>query len=260
VTALPARVARRVRLWPALWSLRWITASTGVGAAILRLMVRPVTWRRPVRDEFRRFMTVAGVQSVPAVLVAAVLVGFALLGQALYWLEQLGQSAGVGDIILTVLVREVGPLTVGLLAIGRSGLIILSELSRMRAEGQLRALDAQGVDPFLLLVVPRVLALAVSTFCLTVIFVVVAPAAGYLAGIGMGVVTAPLTDIVMNITRAVGGAGYAILPLKSLCIGFTVGVVCCVTALEVRAALLPTGFFRALAAAFLLNVLISMMV
>ena len=37
--------------------------------------------------------------------------------------------------------------------------------------GRLRALDAQGLDPLLLLVLPRVLALSLSTFCLTMLFV-----------------------------------------------------------------------------------------
>jgi phospholipid/cholesterol/gamma-HCH transport system permease protein len=249
------------------WSMGWIVTTAAVGAAVLRQMIRPVTWRRTVRMEFMRFMAISGLQSIPAVTVTAVLAGLGLLSQALYWLEQVGQNEEITQIILTILVREVAPLTVGLLAIGRSGLIILSELSRMREEGRLRALDAQGLDPLLLLVLPRVLALSLSTFCLTILFVTVAPLAGMLAALALGITRQPVDQILLNILGIIGSAGYAILPLKSLGIGFMVGLATCVTALEHSASrdeaattLLPAGFFRALLLTLVVNGLLSMMV
>jgi phospholipid/cholesterol/gamma-HCH transport system permease protein len=249
------------------WSPRWIVTTAAVGTAVLRQMVRPVTWRRPVRMEFMRFMVISGLQSIPAVAITAVLAGLGLLSQALYWLEQVGQNDEITLIILTILVREVAPLTVGLLAIGRSGLIILSELSRMREEGRLRALDAQGLDPLLLLVLPRVLALSLSTFCLTILFVTVAPLSGMLAALALGITRQPVDQILVSILSTIGSEGYAILPLKSLGIGFVVGLATCVTALEHSASrdeaaitLLPAGFFRALLLTLMVNVLLSMMV
>jgi len=231
-------------------------------------MVRPVTWRRPVRREFIRFMGVAGVDSVPSVAVAAILAGLGLLFQGLWWLEQFGQARQVSAIIQTILVREVAPLTVGMLAIGHSGLIILSELSRMRADGRLRALDSQGVDPFVLFVVPRVAALSLSVFCLTMLFVAIAPGAGLLAALALGVTTQPPGAILLGILSTIGAQGYAVLPLKSLGIGFAIGTVCCVTAMtgpDVRSrrgdgALLAVGFFRALLLTFLISGMVSLMV
>jgi phospholipid/cholesterol/gamma-HCH transport system permease protein len=249
------------------WSPRWIVTTAAVGTAVLRQMVRPVTWRRPVRMEFMRFMAISGLQSIPAVAITAVLAGLGLLSQALYWLEQVGQNDEITLIILTILVREVAPLTVGLLAIGRSGLIILSELCRMREEGRLRALDAQGLDPLLLLVLPRVLALSLSTFCLTILFVMAAPLAGMLAALALGIVRQPVDQVLLNILSIIGSAGYAILPLKSLSIGFVIGLAACVTALEQGASrdeaattLLPSGFFRALLLTLVVNGLLSAMV
>ncbi|HYG89249.1 MAG TPA: ABC transporter permease [Azospirillum sp.] len=246
----------------------WIVETAAVGAAVLRHMVRPVTWRRPVRREFIRFMGVAGVDSVPSVAVAAILAGLGLLFQGLWWLEQFGQARQVSAIIQTILVREVAPLTVGMLAIGHSGLIILSELSRMRADGRLRALDSQGVDPFVLFVVPRVAALSLSVFCLTMLFVAIAPGAGLLAALALGVTTQPPGAILLGILSTIGAQGYAVLPLKSLGIGFAIGTVCCVTAMtgpDVRSrrgdgALLAVGFFRALLLTFLISGMVSLMV
>jgi len=87
------------------WSMGWVVITAAVGTAVLRQMVRPVTWRRTVRMEFVRFMAISGLQSIPAVIVTAVLAGLGLLAQALYWLEQVGQNDEIAQIILTILVR-----------------------------------------------------------------------------------------------------------------------------------------------------------
>jgi ABC-type transporter Mla maintaining outer membrane lipid asymmetry permease subunit MlaE len=47
-------------------------------------------------------------------------------------------------------------------------------------------LEAQGSDPFSHLVLPRMLGMAVSTFCLTIVFILVAFASGYLFAAWMG--------------------------------------------------------------------------
>jgi len=174
--------------WPAvLGPLRWLATAAGMAAGVVRQGLRPVSWRRPARAEFLRFMDLAGVQNLPAVVVAGVLVGISLVAQGMYWLDQLGEGDFVFTVIAVVMIREIAPLVVGLLALGRGGLLILDELSELRRDGQCRALDVQGIDPFLTLVMPRVLALALSVFCLTMILLVVAFAAGYVMGSLLGV-------------------------------------------------------------------------
>ncbi|PWC53807.1 ABC transporter permease [Azospirillum sp. TSO22-1] len=250
------------------WRFEWVIDTAAVGAAVLGHMVRPSTWRRPARREFVRFMGVAGADCVSSVALAAILTGFGLLFQVLWWLEQLGQSTQLSAIILRILVREIAPFTVGVLAIGHSGLIILSELSRMRADGRMRALDAQGVDPFVLFVVPRVAALSVSVFCLTMLFVAIAPVVALLAAMTFHVSHQPPGTILLGFLGTIGAQGYAVLPLNSLSMGFAIGTVCCVTAMtgpDLRSrrgdgALLAVGFFRALLLIFLISGVVSLVV
>jgi phospholipid/cholesterol/gamma-HCH transport system permease protein len=129
--------------------LRWLATAAGMAAAVVRQGLRPTSWRRPARAEFLRFMELAGVQNLPAVAVAGVLVGISLVAQGMYWLDQLGEQDFVFTVIAVVMIREIAPLVVGLLALGRGGLLILDELSELRRDGQWRALDVQGLDRFL---------------------------------------------------------------------------------------------------------------
>ena len=179
---IPARQLARAAWRAVVGPLRWLATAAGMAGGVVRQGLRPVSWRRPARAEFLRFMELAGVQNLPAVVVAGILVGISLVAQGMYWLNQLGEQDLVFTVIAVVLIREIAPLVVGLLAIGRGGLLILDELSELRRDGQCRALDLQGIDPFLVLIMPRVLALALSVFCLTMILLVVAFASGYLIG------------------------------------------------------------------------------
>jgi phospholipid/cholesterol/gamma-HCH transport system permease protein len=262
--------ARATPVWRPAWTallgpVRWLATAAGMAAGVVRQSVRPGAWRRPARAEFFRFMDLAGVQNLPAVVVAGVLVGISLVAQGMYWLNQLGERDLVFTVIAVVLIREIAPLVVGLLALGRGGLMILDELSELRRDGQCRALDVQGIDPFLTLVMPRVLALALSVFCLTMILLVVAFASGYMTGSLLGETGRGPVDFAAQTFATIGDAGYAVLPLKTLGIGLAIGIVCCLTAMEQRRqplaerALIPVGFMRAVLAVFLVSGLVSVL-
>jgi phospholipid/cholesterol/gamma-HCH transport system permease protein len=210
-------------------------------------------------------MELAGAQNVPAVAVAGILVGLSLVAQGMYWLDQLGEQDLVFRIIAVVLIREIAPLLVGLLALGRGGLLILDELSELRRGGQCRALDRQGIDPFLTLVMPRTCALALSSFCLTMVLLVVAFGAGYATGSLLGVTQRSPLEFTAETFAIIGTAGYAVLPIKTLGIGLAIGVVCCLTAMEERGearaerALIPIGFMRSVLAVFVVSGLVSVL-
>lgn len=245
--------------------LRWLATAAGIAGGVIWQGLRPVSWRRPARAEFVRFMELAGVQNVPAIVVAGILVGISMVAQGMYWLDQVGEQDPVFTVIAVVLIREIAPLVVGLLAIGRGGLLMLDELSELRRDGQYRALELQGIDPFLVLIMPRVFALAISVFCLTMIFLVVAFASGYLMGSLLDVTQRSSVEFGVETFATIGSAGYAVLPLKTLGIGLAIGVVCCLTAMEQRQearadhALMPIGFMRSVLAVFLVSGLVSVL-
>jgi phospholipid/cholesterol/gamma-HCH transport system permease protein len=206
--------------------------TTACAVAVVGAALDPRTWRRTVRGEFVRFLDIAGVQSLTALSLTAVFVGLGLVAQATYWLDRLGDQDLVRTLISTVLVREVGPLVVGLLVIGRGGFEMLSELAAAVRGGTWRALQTAGIDPFTFLVVPRTVALALSTFCLTNVFIVITLAAGYLAARAAEVTTRAPGEFALSVLQSVGGTGYLLLPIKTLLMGLAIGAVCTVTALD----------------------------
>ena len=238
--------------------------AAGFGAAVLSAATRPTTWRRPVRREFLRAMHQAGVQGVRATLVIGVLIGLAMVYQALYWLQAAGQTGLLGRVLVLVLVREIAPLVAGLIIVGRSGLPMLIHLEELRAGGQLRMLEAQGIDPFLLLVVPRILAFALSCYCLSMLLLTTALLVGYFTGHAVGAVEISLYAFFDTLLRAMAPAVYLLLPVKTLAIGFAVGVTCALPVLTAVGSsdigrLTAIGFVQAVLAVFVVSGAVSVM-
>ena len=145
-----ARIGRPVRL-----RFGFVLMLAALGFGVAREAVRPATWRRTVRNEFRRALRQAVGGGLSTTVVTAALIGLVMVSQALYWLGQAGQEELIGPVVVTVLVREVAPLLVGFILLGRSGVVVVSEIGELQRGGQVSTLAAQGLDPFLLLVLPR---------------------------------------------------------------------------------------------------------
>ena len=222
-------------------------AALGLGTVVEA--VWPGTWRRSVRAEFRRCLRQALAGGLGTTLATAALVGFGLVYQALYWLGVAGQQGLAGSILVAVLVREVAPGLVGLVLLGRSGMVTVVEFGEVAATGQTRILEGQGLDLFQLLVLPRTLAYAVAAFTLGMLFLATALATGHLAAALLGAVSGSGGEFLANLVGALDRRDFALLPLKLLLIGALVALTAAVTGLsstphEKPEHLLPRGFVR----------------
>ena len=232
---------------------------------VVRDAARRRTWRRTVRAEFRRALHQAIAGGLSPILVTAALVGLGMVYQALYWLGEAGQEGLIGSVLVTVLVQSVTPLLVGLVLLGRSGMVALAEIASLTAGGQVRALEAQGLDPFLLLILPRACALAIASFTLGILFVVAALLSGFVAGSLLGALTISLWSLFDRVLLAMRPADFAVFPVKMLVIGLLVALTACLTGLEAEpheevARLLPRGFVRGVLAVLLAGIALSLAV
>ena len=243
----------------AIYQLRGLIQFTGIAVAVFRQSLRPLTWRRTVRAELLEQCHQVGTRALPFILITGCLVGFGIVYQAIYWLGVFGQTEFTGPILVLVLVREVAPLFVALTVIGRSGSVILVELGNMQIDGQVRMLDAQGIDPFLFLIVPRVVAVSVCMFSLTIAFIMVALVSGFLAGNALGSLDVTLQEFVFRILSEMGLAEIATIPLKAFSIGFVVALIACTTGLSVTRSRsdLPAALSRGVTKSVLAALLIS---
>ncbi|MBP7275058.1 MAG: ABC transporter permease [Kiritimatiellae bacterium] len=219
-----------------LGSVRGVVQTAAVSAELLRRAARPSGWPRTTRNVLARQILFTGVDAVGIVGLLGLLVGVSVVLQAQVWLSRLGQTAAVGPILAAVLIREMGPLLVNFIVIGRSGTAIASELSSMRVNGEIRVLEAQGLDPLAYLLVPRAIGVAASVFGLTILFVFVAFAGGYTSGWLMGAEVGQPALFVQSIARAVRPVDIGNLLAKTLIPGFLTGILCSIEGLSVRGA------------------------
>lgn len=233
-----------------------------MGAGVLAEAASPATWRRTIRAEFRRCLRQALAGGLGTTLATAALVGLGMVYQALYWVGVAGQQDLAGRILVTVLVRETAPVLVGLILLGRSGTVTVVEFGEVAATGQLRVLEGQGLDPFQLLVLPRVLALAVAGFTLGLLFLGMALATGYAAGATLGAVAHGPGEFLDNLVGALDRRDFLLLPVKLALIGALVALTSAVTGLsstphEKPTHLLPRGFVRGVLAILGTSALLS---
>lgn len=257
---LPAGVgAYTMGLWQGL--IRFVSDA----AAVIRQSCRPVTWRRSVRTEFMRQCFQVGAQALPFILVSGIFLGFGLVAQLLHWLKVFGSTALFSGFIPAILIREIAPVLVGLIVIGRSGSTLLFELGTMNTEGQVDMLDAQGIDPFLYLVLPRVLAFSVCMFSLSVAFVALALIAGFFSGILVELPNFTFTDFLYRAIGSVGLQTYILFSLKTVTIGFVVALILCKMALSLTGSAatvldtIPRGFAKSALATLIISIAISIL-
>jgi phospholipid/cholesterol/gamma-HCH transport system permease protein len=160
--------------------------AAAVIGTVLGTSVRPRTWARGVRKAFGRQVLAVGVEPVGFVCAVGIFVGISVVVQLTFWIGEVGQSQLLGPLLVAVVARELGPMLINLVVIVRTGSAMTTELGVLKINGEVGALEARGGDPFLHLVMPRVLGMAVSTFCLTIIFILVAFASGFAFAAWMG--------------------------------------------------------------------------
>ncbi len=244
---------------------RFLLMLTALGFGVLRELLQPHSWRRTVRREFRRALRQATAGALASVLVTAGLVGVGIVNQALFWLGEAGQEGLIGSVLVSGLIRGIAPVLVGFILLGRSGMLALAEIGAMNLRGQIRAINAQGIDPFLLLVFPRALALALACFTLTAIFIAVALLTGFIADVVLQHSGITFGGFLDDVLKGLSMSDLVLFPIKTLGIGMLVALTAGLSAFQARpddsaASLLPRGFVRGVLAIILVNAVLTFVV
>ncbi len=219
-----------------------------VVGTVLLTAARPRYWVRSVRTAFAQQVVAIGVEPVGFVCTLAVFVGMSVVVQLAFWVGEAGQSQMVGPLLVAVVARELGPVLINLVVILRSGSAMTTELGVLKISGEVRALEERGGDAFLHLVMPRVLAMAVATFCLTVIFILVAFASGFLFAAWTGKGSRDLLLFADTVSSAVQPKDVFNVLAKSVLPSLFAGACCCIGGLGVAESVteIPQATQRAL--------------
>jgi phospholipid/cholesterol/gamma-HCH transport system permease protein len=227
--------------------------------------IRPRYWVRPVRKAFVRQVMAVGVEPIGFVCILAIFVGISVVVQLTFWTGEAGQSQLLGPLLVAVVARELGPVLINLVVIVRSGSAMTTDLAVLKINGEVGALETQGIDSFLRLVMPRVLGMAVSTFCLTIIFILVAFASGFLFATWMGKGGNDLFLFADTVSSAIQPKDVLNILAKSILPSLFASATCCIGGLGIGGLIteispaMQRALTRSVAGLFIISAVVSLL-
>jgi phospholipid/cholesterol/gamma-HCH transport system permease protein len=220
------------------------------------------SWSRAVRQVMARQMLFTAIESIGLTLRMGFAVGILVMVQIELWLREVG-DADLTRLFLSIFLRELGPLLANVIVIIRSGSAMATELARMRVDQELEVLESQGIDTMTYLIMPRVLAAAVSVFCLSVLLVASSFVTAYVVGSIHALTSGPF-DFFAGLIGQLDIQDLLFFLPKTLLSGLLLGALACATGLEIqdRDTELPQVAgrcaVRSLTAVFVLSMLLSL--
>jgi Permease MlaE len=141
----------------------------------------------------------------------------------------------------------------------------LAQIGELQIGGQVSRLAAQGLDPFLLLVLPRACALAIACFTLGIMFVLAALLSGFVVGSLFEAVRISIWSFFDRVLLAMHVRDFVVFPAKMIVIGLLIAQTASLTGLtataqDEAARLLPRAFVRGVVAVLLANLALSLAV
>jgi phospholipid/cholesterol/gamma-HCH transport system permease protein len=148
--------------------LSWSGTLGGMCILIGQIFMRLAPWKLDGPETWRNMYRI-GVKSFPIIMVTAVLVGAIMVIQAGTYIQQYGAYGLLGWGAGYSVLREVGPILIGLMFSGRVGANNTAELGTMKVTDQIDALRALAIDPVSYLVIPRFYSMLLMMFLLVIV-------------------------------------------------------------------------------------------
>ncbi|TQI81275.1 phospholipid/cholesterol/gamma-HCH transport system permease protein [Serratia fonticola] len=196
--------------------------------ALFGSLLRPSRWR--ITSLVANLQQI-GLNAVPIIMLLTFLVGavIAFLGSTV--LSTFGASIFTVHLVVFSFLREFAVLLTAILMAGRTASAFTAEIGLMKANEEIDAIQALGLNPVELLVLPRVLALLLALPMLTFI--------GMISGIFGGVVVCALTldispTMFLNIMQSSGGFQHFLVGMsKAPVFAFLIAIIGCLEGFKV---------------------------
>ena len=181
---------------------------------------------RVIHPLIRAHLARAGLSLLPMTMFISFALGLVVIGQTVSLMTRFGAGDFLGVTMVTVVVRELGPLLTAMIVLARTGTANVIELATARALGEVEALEALGIDPVHYFVVPRVIGMALGIFSLTVFLIIGALLSGYLWAFIQNVPLKP-GDYFAQLAGALRVLDFVALAMKTSLFGAVIAVVTC---------------------------------
>lgn len=220
----------------------------------LRLVRHPglIPWREISANIHR-----TGGQALPITALVGFLVGVVLSYLSALQLRAYGADVYIVNVLGIGIIRELGPLLAAILVAGRSGSSMTAQLGVMRVTQELDALSVMGISHTLRLVLPKVLALAITLPLLVLWTDAIALIGGAL--VANRQIDISLSHFVRGLPEAVPTANLWIGFGKAVLFGALIALVACHHGLRVKpnTESLGTGTTAAVVAAITLVIVVD---
>ncbi|DAB31132.1 MAG TPA: ABC transporter permease [Sulfurimonas sp. UBA12504] len=120
----------------------------------------------------------SGIKALGIIALTSFLIGVVVAYQSAYQLKIYGANIFIVDMLGLSILRELAPMMTAIVIAGRSGSAFTAQIGAMKITEELDAMRTMGFDPYMFLVLPRIIALMISM----PILIFVADIAGVLGG------------------------------------------------------------------------------
>ncbi len=173
-----------------------------------------------------------GWQAMPLIVFLAAGTGAIISLQAVMQMTFLGGVDAIGQFMVMIVLREVGPLLTALIVVARSGTAVASELGSMQVNKEMDALRTMGINPLSYVIFPRIVGGVISVLCLAFYFVLFAALAG--ATVCRVIKGMPFDVYFTSISQAADFGDVFVFFLKNMIGGLIIFSVCCHQGMQVE--------------------------
>jgi phospholipid/cholesterol/gamma-HCH transport system permease protein len=166
----------------------WYEALTYGGALVATARVAWRSVKRLRLPSVVRHAYETGFQAVPVVAVIAFLISVISAYIGAQQLRPYGAEIFMVDLVALGVLRELGVLLTAIMVAGRTGSAFAAEIGVMKLNDEIDALESMGINPYEVLVLPRVLGLVIAMPLLTIV-------ADFMGLLGGGLLARYLIDL-----------------------------------------------------------------
>jgi len=200
------------------------------------------------------FVYAMGISSLLALAIGAAV---NIIGTSM--LSQFSQEQLIYSILITIIVRELGPLLTAFIVIARSATAIATEIAGMVIYHEVEAYISIGVDPIEHIAVPRFLGVTISLFLLNIYFSVFGLAGSFLVAQLFG--SMPVAHYFSNILQNLNLRDLMLTVVKSITFGAIISTVAVIQGFSVERASteVPVAGLKAVSGAFALCIVVNVL-
>jgi len=192
---------------------------------------RPKGHRSSLQVLFKQVLF-TGYDALPVVAFIALAIGAISIIQSLTYLPRIGAGGFLGEVLVTGIIRELGPLITAFFVVGRSGTAVTTEIGNMVVHHEIEALESMGVDPIRYLVLPRIFGFSAALVSLNIYFDVFAILGGFL--VSKFIIVTSLGTFMARIMEVLLLSDVVLSLVKGIIFGICTALICTFRGFSVR--------------------------